>query len=215
MKVSGLFRLCILYSLIFCLWSGHYLVFQFPSWVDEIFLKPLLIGLPVLFVLYKVEKSSVPAIVGSRNITVQRVVLGVSLGIVLASGRLAVKFFLSHTAEMKVSVLPFNMVILTIMASITIGVLEEFIYRGYFFQRLQDIFHHEWPAAVGSSLLFVGNHLFRPIVIAHTWGMSLLLYTTQLTILGLIFVYVFSRTKSLLPTTIAYMIWNFSNALFV
>lgn len=39
-----------------------------------------------------------------------------------------------------------------------VGFSEEFIFRGYYYQRLKKLCNHEWIAIIGSSILFGGMH---------------------------------------------------------
>jgi len=52
-----------------------------------------------------------------------------------------------------------NNIVLVVFTSLTAGVVEEFVFRGYIMSRLQILFNNKYITVIGSSLLFACAHL--------------------------------------------------------
>jgi membrane protease YdiL (CAAX protease family) len=104
--------------------------------------------------------------------------------------------------------------VLPFFVSAATGFSEEFVYRGYFADRLSAVFDNFILANCMQTLLFVLIHVPITFFVLHYSLQDSLLYAGQIAVLGFIYGIVFVQTESILPSAIAHSLWNFSNALF-
>jgi len=185
-------------------WAGYRYFFILPEWADEFIVKPLIYLLPLLIV-----KNSFAGLGITKNKFWFYVLLGLGLGILFLIESILVKFF-KYGAIQMLTVSPSGL-LFNLCIALATGFTEETVFRGYFFQRFMGVFTNEMLANIISSFMFTIIHLPLAIFSLHYSGKDLFMYCVQIYALGTIFAFVFARVKSIIPTSIAHAIWNFSN----
>lgn len=204
-------RIWYLYGYLFLIWTAYHLVFFFPPWVDELLAKPVLELAPVLFIALVVEKKNFRMLGFSSKRPVDHLVVGsmIALGFILfrIAGRIVVNggvvFNPFHLA-------PYDF-ILPAITSLAVGLQEETLFRGYFFQAFFSSTRNERTANIVSSLMFAANHMSLALFVHRYQPSDLFFYFMQAVLLGIVFAFMFARTKSILPSIVAHFVWNLSN----
>lgn len=213
--MSSLKKIVLLYLYLFLVWSIYHYFTRNPSWVDEMVVKPVIQLLPLLVVAFKIEKKNWQWLGWTKKELRRNMMSGLGVAIVLVLLRFVIKQFASGSIIFNPHQLSPPGFFLAFATSAIVGVVEETMFRGYFFQQLRTIFQNETRAMFLSSVLFMGNHIFYVIVISHYSMGQLFFYIAQLLLMGTLFALLFARTRSLVPSVAAHAVWNFSNALFL
>lgn len=214
-KKPSLKHVLALFSYIFVLWSFYrYFPEILPMWAEELILKPLVWLLPTFYIVLKVEKEKLSSLGLIRKNFFPSVYWGIGLGMVYA-----LEGFLTNVLKyggVQVSQLSYTTVSFlgAILISLATAFTEELVFRGYIYNRLNQIWEKEWLANLVSSLLFVLIHL--PI------GVFVLGYTPgiMLAYLLLVFIYavgsgfVFARTQNITSSILLHVFWSWPIILF-
>ncbi|OGG34987.1 hypothetical protein A2363_02080 [Candidatus Gottesmanbacteria bacterium RIFOXYB1_FULL_47_11] len=204
MQKQSLGSMVCVFLVIMIVWAGYRYFFILPEWADEFIVKPLIYLLPLLIV-----KNSFAGLGITKNKFWFYVLLGLGLGILFLIESILVKFF-KYGAIQMLTVSPSGL-LFNLCIALATGFTEETVFRGYFFQRFMGVFTNEMLANIISSFMFTIIHLPLAIFSLHYSGKDLFMYCVQIYALGTIFAFVFARVKSIIPTSIAHAIWNFSN----
>lgn len=202
-------RVILLYLSITAVWAGYRYFFVQPEWVDEFIAKPLIDLLPILFVVFTVEKNTLESIAITKNKFWTYVLVGVGLGILLLSESVVTRLFKNGSVQI-LTWTPWAL-ILNILVAFATALVEEVVFRGYFFRRIMWIWDNEITANVLSSVFFTAAHVPLAIFSLHYSGPMLLAYCAQIYVMGTIFAFVFARVESVVPTTVAHTLWNLVN----
>ncbi|OGG11650.1 hypothetical protein A2Z00_01185 [Candidatus Gottesmanbacteria bacterium RBG_13_45_10] len=203
----------LVFLVIFVLWTVYRYFFQLPDWVDEFFVKPVLQLLPVVLVVGFVERKSAQSLgIQTKNIGFQ-VAIGVLAGVLIVGEALVTRRWMNPQLTFNPGHLGILLIARAALVSLATGFTEETIYRGYFMNRFMKRWH--MVVATGmNSVLFTVVHL--PIVIfsLHYGLHDAFTYSLQVFVLGLVFGFMFAKTKSIVPSMISHAMWNFTNVLF-
>lgn len=183
-------------------------------WAEELILKPLLWLPPTIFLVLKIEKESLASLGLSKKNFFPSVYWGIGLGMVYAlEGFLTNILKYGGTQFGQLGYTPIFF-LWALLISLATAFTEELVFRGYIYNRLNQIWEKEWLANLVSSLLFVLIHL--PI------GVFVLGYTPgiMLVYLLLVFIYaagsgfVFARTGNLVSSILLHVFWSWPIILF-
>lgn len=202
-------RIIFLFIAITAVWAGYRYFAAAPEWVDEFIAKPVIDLLPILFVALTVEKNTLESLGFVKNRFWFYVLMGFGLGALLLFESVTTRYFKYGSIQI-LSITPLSLVLNLCIAFAT-AFVEETVFRGYFFRRFLWLWNNEFVANIVSTGFFVIAHLPLAIFSLHYTGGELAAYSAQIFVLGAIFAYVFARVETIIPTTIAHTLWNFSN----
>ncbi len=198
----------IVFCIILFLWSVYRYLFHLPVWADELIAKPLIHILPILLVVFRVERGSWESLGFPHGKLLRYISIGVLIGIGLAVFRLITLYIYGKMPVFVPMGKDGEGVVLGLLSNAATGVSEEVLFRGYLFTRLERITKNMWLSLVISSIFFVLIHI--PIMIwgfgydvgqGTRWGVFLF---NQGLLLGLIFAY----TRSLPVVIGVHAVWN-------
>lgn len=203
----------ILFLVILVSWGLYRYLFRFPEWVDEFIAKPIIMLLPILFVVTVLESKLLGSIGLSRKKFLKNVIVGIAVGVFIAGEMTVTNRFKYGSITLNSGNLSGSPLFLAGVVTLATGLIEEVVFRGYFLNRLWEVFQSEFFANLLSTVLFVVIHVprifFVPDGVSYdpfTFFVSLV----QLFFLGALNGIVFVRTKTVVAPTISHAIWNFS-----
>ncbi|MBI4035156.1 MAG: CPBP family intramembrane metalloprotease [Candidatus Chisholmbacteria bacterium] len=198
-----------LYTLILVAWGFYRLLFRFPVWVEELFLKPVVFGLPVLYRLRQDKGKSWRERLESVGITRTNWWAGVSLGLAvgvfyLLVGGLGMVLRGGDVIGFEVK----ESVIVIMVLAVATAISEQLVFMGYILTRLNDFWKHEWWSVTLTSVLFGLIHV--PILV---WGLRLPGETVVaqfllIMLLGFGNGIVMLRVRNLVAPVLAQMLWG-------
>lgn len=204
-------RVILLYLAITAVWAAYRYFFVLPELVDEYIAKPIIDLLPILYIVFTVEKNTFESLGLTRNKYLTYALMGVGLGGLLIFESVLTKYIRFGGVHMVPGPFPILSYIVNLLVAFGTAFTEETVFRGYFFRRIMWVWDNEIIANVLSTTFFTVAHLPVAIFLYHYGGVDLLVYCFQIYVLGTIFAFTFARVDSIVPSTIAHTLWNFAN----
>ncbi len=203
----------VLYIFIFIVWTSYRYLFSFPEWIDEILIKPILWLAPTYLVVANLEKSRISDYIEFRGAWTKQAAVGIGIGVFMGLQRLiGLKVGNPH-----IGFNPFHFsvasIVLQIFLTMFTATTEEFVFRGYFYRRIKNLFGSAaWGMGV-SACLFAALHVPVIMFVLHYSPAQLISYLVVLIAFGLVESFTYEETKSLTPCIISHALWNVSNIL--
>lgn len=160
-KYGVLHDVLAVYTLILVVWGFYRLLFRLPVWLEELVLKPIVFGLPVVYRLAQEEGKSWWARWESVGLVKKNLGLGVVLGLALGvfyllMGRLGVMLREGSMGNWdEVSGGPMMAVVLAVATAMS----EQLVFMGYILPRLKQVWRNEWLAVGLTGIMFGLIHL--------------------------------------------------------
>src|SRR3989338_1170323 len=209
----------LVWFVIFLIWSFYRAYFNFPEWIDELVVKPVIFAFPILYLVLIREKGDLSelGLKPSPKEFMADLYFGVFLGALFALEGLGANylkygnFSFSPSQALKVTSGVGVFFLLNLMTS----VWEEILGRGYLYLRLYKITNNQFSASVTSSFLFLLLHIPIMFTRLHLTGSSLIIYPISILLLGITNCYLFSLRGSLPLPILLHAFWNMTVALFL
>lgn len=147
-----------LYLFIFIVWGLYRLIFRLPENVEEIILKPLIWLVPTFYIVFKIEKRGMD----SLGYTSKKFTKAIGRGIAFSTIFFIIGLCLNYLKYGRFSFdnLPAKEVFWpALFLSFITSISEETVFRGYIFNRLNEILKNSWVANLISSVGFCLVHL--------------------------------------------------------
>jgi membrane protease YdiL (CAAX protease family) len=197
-----------IYTFALVVWGFFRLLSPLPIWIEEVFVKAVVFGLPVFLVVLNKEKKDLTSLGISTKNFFESVYLGLSLGAFFwFFGQLS--NFIRHKGvltlrEIQPTSPEFGGFLL--LALITAW-WEELLFMGYILNRLLKVISAEWKVALITStmfsLVYIPNMIVKGVSI---WQM--LLQIILLFSLGLGNSILMLRTKNLIAPILSHALWG-------
>ena len=189
-------------------WGVYRFLSPLPVWIEEIFLKAIIFGLPVFYLVLKKEKSNLQSLGISAKNLFESVYLGLALGVFFYFvGQ--VSNFLRYRGVLTVQdwqVTSAELGGFLLLALVTAW-WEELVFMGYILQRMSSVMRHEWKAALATAVMF--SLLYVPsLLIRGVTGWQFLLQMVLLFSLGLGNGILMLRTRNLAAPILAHTLWG-------
>lgn len=189
-------------------WGFYRFLSPLPVWVEEVFLKGLVFGVPVFWLVLKKEKGSLASLgIGAKNLF-ESVYLGLALGVFFwFFGQLA--NFLRYRGVLSIHEIQptspeFGAFLL--LALVTAW-WEELVFMGYILQRIAKVVSNEWRAALITSGMFC--LMYVPAVLLRGGGVAqLVLQMILMFMVGLGNSILMLRTRNLAAPILAHALWG-------
>ncbi|OGV90960.1 hypothetical protein A3A66_03555 [Microgenomates group bacterium RIFCSPLOWO2_01_FULL_46_13] len=204
-------RLFALYLGLFLIWGLYRLLFRFPVFIEEIFLKGIVFGLPIIYLTLR-EDHRLTTLGLELNRTPRAIFWGVSLGVLLIGVNqltLLVKPSPLATPPLTASSSLANFFILALITAFW----EQLVFAGYFLSRLSKLFKSEWSIVVVTGALFTTLHL-PALIVADIPASQVAIQLFLIFILGISANIVMLRTQNLLAPMLTQALWGVSIALY-
>lgn len=187
---------------------------ELPSWVEEILLKPLVWLGPVVLVVFRFEKKNFASLGFTTKNLYRSLLWGFGLGMLFAFEG----FWANWLKYGRVNLSSFGYdqtgFLFILGISFVSALVEETVFRGYFFTRLRRLLKRDWSAIVLSALLFALIYLPVSVFVLGYEPVSLLVYLFFIFIYGLGAAAVFNLSGNLASSILLHFLWSWPILLF-
>jgi membrane protease YdiL (CAAX protease family) len=197
---------------ILIVWGFYRLIFKLPDEVEELFVKPVIWLLPILFILKK-EKLNLKSL-GFNFENFYPVVYSIlGLGAVFVIEALIVNYLKYGGLNFGANIgsLP---LVSSIGLSFATAFSEEISFRGYLFNRVWLISKSEWWANLSTNFVWVLIHVPVTFFVLKMSLTPALIYLGITAIFGIGSAYIFARTKNVFASIILHVLWEWPIILF-
>jgi membrane protease YdiL (CAAX protease family) len=196
------------YVFLLLIWSMYRFISPLPVWIEEVFVKGLIFGLPVFVIIFWKEKKDLTSLgIGMHNFF-ESVYLGLALGVFFWFFGQIANFLryqgLLSLREIQPTSPEFGAFLL--LALITAW-WEELVFMGYILQRLAKVIKNEWKVALVTASMFCV--VYMPAMIVARISISQMILRLMLIFsLGLGNSILMFRTKNLMAPILAHALWG-------
>ena len=211
-KTSLLKNATLLFTFLLIVWGFYRLIFQLPTWLEELVIKPAVWLIPVYF-LVKREKANYQSIGITLKNLFPAVYLSLILGSVFAIEGVIVHFIKYGSLNFKANLGTEGM-LLSLGLSLGTAISEEIAFRGYIFTRLWQVFQNEWLANLITSIGWTIIHIPITIFINKLSVIDAIIYLFLTFIFGIGSSFIFARTKNISSSILLHVLWEWPIMLF-
>ncbi len=193
-------------------WGFYRLLVQLPEQVEELFIKPFVWLLPILFFVKK-EKLNLSSLGFTLKNLFPSVYYSLGLGAIFVMEGILVNY-VKHGGfnfNANIGTLP---LLTSFGLSFATAFSEEVAFRGYIFNRLWYVLKNEWVANILTSLAWAMVHV--PITF-FVWKLDIgaaLIYLMLTTIFGVASAFIFARTRNIASSIFLHVLWEWPIILF-
>jgi membrane protease YdiL (CAAX protease family) len=201
-----------LMSFLLVVWGFYRLIFKLPEEIEELFVKPIIWLLPVLYFLKKEGKGISSLGFTSKNFF-PAIYYSLLLGLFFVFEALIINYLKYKNINFAANIgdKPFFM---ALGLSFATAFSEEITFRGYLFTRFWKSLNSEILANLITSLFWALIHV--PMVV-FVWKLDLsasVLYLFLTTIFGIGSAFVFARTGNIISSILLHVLWEWPLILF-
>ena len=202
-----------LYIFIFVFWGLYRLVFRLPENIEEIVLKPLLWLIPTFYLVFKKEKRDMPSLGYSLKTFRNGVIKGLSFGLLFLAIGIGLNFL--KNGRFSWGNLPVGGILIpSLFLAFITAISEETVFRGYIFNRLNEVVKNSWVANLVSSFGFCLVHLPISIFVYHYSLPQVLIFMSLIFLSSLGSGLLFFWTGSIWSSILVHVFWSWPVLLF-
>ena len=211
-KVEVIKEVTIYSTYLIIIWAFYRFLFQFPSDVEELFIKPVLWLVPIIYFLWK-EKSKISSIGLTFKNLFPSLYLSIGLGLVFVIEGLLTNYLKYKGFNFGANIGP-SPIWASLGLSFVTAISEETSFRGFVFSRLAFALKNEWTANLAQTVIWTVIHI--PIAF-FVWGYTIpqgLVYLAITAIFGLGSAFIFARTGNVTGSIFLHVLWEWPIILF-
>lgn len=212
-KVDYIKNATIYCAYLLVIWGFYRFLFELPSEVEELFIKPVVWLLPVLYFVYNKEKLNIASLGFTLKNLFPSVYMAIGLGAVFVMEGVLTNFLKYGGLHFGANI--GNLPLMTSLGlSFATAFTEETAFRGYVFTRIWSATKNEWSANLITSGLWTLIHV--PIAF-FVWKLNLaaaLTYLMLTAIYGIGAAFVFGKTRNILSPILLHVLWEWPIILF-
>ena len=212
-KLAPLKNAVMLFTFLLIVWGFYRILFQLPDYIEEIFIKPVVWIVPVIYLIRK-EKSTWESIGVTWKNFFPAIYLSLILGSLFAIEALIANFIKYHGVFNFNANLGSENLYLTLALSFVTAISEELVFRGYIFTRLSKTLNNEWSANIISSLGWTIIHIPITIFINKLDPIAAVVYLFLTFVFGVGSAFIFARTKNISSSIFLHVLWEWPIMLF-
>lgn len=196
---------------LFLVWGVYRFLFKLPEDIEELFLKPIIWFVPILFLLRK-EKAKFATIGVSEKGLFASIYWVLGLGVLFALFGLLVNIIKYRWVHFGANI--GSEFYTALLISIATAISEEIAFRGYVYTRLKHALGGDWMPNLLSSFLWSLVHL----PVSFLWWQFDPMYSLTYLLLTFVFgvgtSFVFSRTGNIIAPIFLHFLWEWPIILF-
>lgn len=211
-KETAIKHATLLAAYLLIVWGFYRFLFKFPEEIEELFIKPIIWLVPVIYFVKK-EKLGLSSLGITTKNLFPAIYFALGLGVVFAmEGAIvnSIKYggfdFSANIGQMAFAS--------SLGLSLATAVTEEITFRGYIFNRVWHALKNETTAILLTSFVWALIHV--PVAI-FWWKLTLpatLGYLLLTTLFGIGSAYVFAKTKNVFASILLHFLWEWPIILF-
>lgn len=194
------------------IWAFYRFLFQFPSDVEELVIKPILWLLPLAYFIRK-EGFGISSLGITFKNLFPSIYLSIGLGAVFVMEGILTNFLKYGNLNFAAN-LGSGAFLGTLGLSFATAFSEETAFRGYIYSRLAFALKNELTSNIAQTILWTAIHV--PIAF-FIWGYTLsqgIIYLAITAIFGLGSAFIFSKTKNVFGSILLHVLWEWPIILF-
>ena len=212
-KVNYIKNATVYCAYLLVIWGFYRYLFELPSQLEELVIKPIVWLTPLLYFVFKKEKLDFASLGFTLKNLFPSVYLAIGLGAIFVMEGVLTNF-------LKYGGLRFgaNIGDLPLMASLGLSFAtafsEEVAFRGYIFTRIWTVTKDEWTANLITSSLWTLVHV--PIAF-FVWKLNIAAAVTYLlltAVYGIGASFVYGKTRNILSSILLHVLWEWPIILF-
>lgn len=212
-KVNYVKNATIYSAYLLLIWGFYRFLFQLPSEVEELVIKPILWLTPIYYFVFKKENLGLSSLGFTLKNIFPAVYMAIGLGAVFVMEGVLTNFLKYGSLNFAANIgsAPF---MTSLGLSFATAFSEETAFRGYVFTRIWAATKNEWLANIATSLLWTAIHV--PIAF-FVWQLSLpagLVYLALTAVFGVGAAFVYARTKNIVSPILLHVLWEWPIILF-
>ena len=212
-KVDYIKNATIYCAYLLVIWGFYRFLFELPSEIEELVIKPVVWLLPVLYFVYNKEKLNIASLGFTLKNLFPSVYMAIGLGAVFVMEGVLTNFLKYGGLHFGANI--GNLPLMTSLGlSFATAFTEETAFRGYVFTRIWSATKNEWSANLITSGLWTLIHV--PIAF-FVWKLNLaaaLTYLMLTAIYGIGAAFVFGKTRNILSPILLHVLWEWPIILF-
>lgn len=211
-KITALKNSIIVFSYLLVVWGFYRNLFQYPEYIEELLIKPVIWLLPVFYLLKK-EGLGPKSLGVTINNLFPAIYSALLLGVVFTLEGLLVNYFKYDQINFSANVGE-NFLLFSLLISSVTAITEELTFRGYIFNRFWHGIGKEWTANFIVTVMWVLVHV--PIAVFR-WEMGIDQMAVYLLLTGLFSLgsgFLFARTRNIASSIVLHVMWEWPIILF-
>lgn len=202
-------RIVLFFSYFLISWSAYRFFTSFGWLEDELIFKPVLWLLPVLFLVFQVEKRDLRSLGLNFKRPLKRIILGIAISLFIWGEYLLALLIKKTPLKFNPQGIAGFLWPLYLLSCLATGTIEEITFRGWFMTRINQVLNDKLWSNILAGFLFFIIHL--PILIFDQGvnASGIVEFFVLSLSLGIIDGYVFWKTKGILAPIIAHSSLNF------
>ncbi len=194
-------------------WGFYRFLFQLPSEVEELFIKPVVWLLPILYFVFRKERLGFSSLGFTLKNLFPSIYLSIGLGAVFVMEAVLTNFLKYKGLHFGANLGP-DPIMVSLGLSFATAFSEETAFRGYVFTRIWAYTKNEWTANIVTTTLWTAIHI--PIAF-FVWKLDLVagvVYLMLTAIFGLGAAFVYAKTQNILSSILLHVLWEWPIILF-
>lgn len=211
-KVQLLKNSTILFTFLLIVWGCYRLIFKLPDSVEEVFIKPLVWIIPVLYFVRNERRN-----LESVGITFKNLFQSIYASLALGSFFVIIAVISNYIKYGKLNFganLGGESILLSLLISFATAISEEVVFRGYIFSHLWEGLHDEIQANLITSLGWTIIHIPITIFVNKLDPLSAIIYLVLTFIFGVGSAFLYARTRNVASSILLHVLWEWPIMLF-
>ncbi|MDP3994907.1 MAG: CPBP family intramembrane metalloprotease [bacterium] len=211
-KETALKNATVFATYLLIVWGCYRLIFKLPDEVEELFLKPIIWLVPLVFLLKKEREG-----ISSLGITLKNlfpaIYFSLGLGAIFALEAVVLNFA-KYGSFVFAANIGDKFILSSIGLSFVTAFSEEIAFRGYIFNRVWKALGNEWIANLATSMAWGLVHVPVAIFVFKLDFPAAVVYLLLTTLFGIGSAFVFARTKNIFGSILLHVLWEWPIILF-
>ena len=211
-KEAALKNATVFAAYLLIVWGCYRLIIKLPDEVEELFLKPIIWLVPLVFLLKKEREG-----ISSLGITLKNlfptIYFSLGLGAIFALEAVVVNFA-KYGSFVFAANIGDKFILSSIGLSFATAFSEEIAFRGYIFSRVWKALGNEWIANLTTSAVWGLIHVPVAIFVFKLDFPAAVVYLSLTTLFGIGSAFVFARTKNVFGSILLHVLWEWPIILF-
>ncbi len=211
-KILFVKHITILSTYLLIIWAFYRFLFQFPTEIEELIIKPIVWLAPIFYFLKK-EKLGFYSIGLTFKKFFPSIYFSLALGAVFVGEAVLINYAKYHGLNFQA-----NTGLIPLMPSLGISFVtalsEELTFRGYIFNRLLLVLKNEVLANVIQTLLWTAIHVPIAFFVLKLDVTSGIVYLFLTAMFGFGSAFIFNKTKNVFGSIVLHVLWEWPIILF-
>jgi len=205
-------RATIFATYLFIVWGCYRLIIKLPDEVEELFLKPIIWLVPLVFLL-KRERAGISSLGITLKNLFPAIYFSLGLGAIFALEAVVLNFA-KYGSFVFAANIGDKFILSSIGLSFATAFSEEIAFRGYIFSRVWRALGNEWIANLTTSAVWGLIHVPVAIFVFKLDFPAAVVYLSLTTLFGIGSAFVFARTKNVFGSILLHVLWEWPIILF-